>query len=114
MPILAASGALRSREPAHRERLGRGRVDLTISNVYLAVHQLSTSAAEVAGDVVQLQPPVETVTSYIAFTKGKHAQALSAFDANIDQVLKGDDGKEFRKILEKHDVPASLRASLVK
>ena len=70
----------------------RERVDLTISNVYLAAYQLGTSATEAAGKVVQLQPPVETVTSYIAFAKGKHADALADFDANIDKVLKGDKG----------------------
>lgn len=94
--------------------LARGRVDLTISNVYLAAHQLANESNEIADDIVQLQPPVETVTSYIAFAKGKHAQVIRDFDANIDEVLRGDGGRRFRKILDAHKVPTALRASLTR
>jgi polar amino acid transport system substrate-binding protein len=86
-------------------QLGRGKVGLVISNVYLAAYELGNGAASVAGDIVELQPPVEVVTSYIAFPKGKNTDALGAFDANIDRVLKANNGKEFRKILDRYQVP---------
>jgi polar amino acid transport system substrate-binding protein len=95
-------------------QLGRNRVDLVISNVYLAAYELGNGAASVAGNIVELHPPVETVTSYIAFPKNKNTQARIDFDANIDKVLKGNGGKEFKRILDKYQIPSSLRTSLVK
>ncbi len=95
-------------------QLGRNRVDLVISNVFLAAYELGNGAASVAGNILELHPPVETVTSYIAFPKDKNTQARIDFDANIERVLKGNGGKEFKRILDKYQIPLSLRTSLVK
>jgi polar amino acid transport system substrate-binding protein len=94
--------------------LGRGRVDLAISNVYLAAYELGKAETANLADIVQLQPPVETVTSYIAFAKGKHEAARAAFDGAIDEVLKSNNGQQFKKILDHHKIPQAMRASLLK
>lgn len=95
------------------EKLERGQGDLTISNVYLAAYQLAAAGPDLARNIVQLQPTVETVTSYIAFAKGKHPQALRAFDAHIDQVVYGNQRAHFARILDRHQVPEVQRASLL-
>lgn len=94
--------------------VGRKQADLTISNDYLAAYQLSGDASEVAGDIAQLQPPVDVVRSYIGFAKGKHSEALHAFDLNIGKVLRGDGGVRFKRILDKYKIPASHRTRLLK
>lgn len=96
------------------EKLERNQGDLAISNVYLAAYQLSAVNPARARNIVQLQPTVETVTSYIAFAKGKHPQALRAFDAHIDQVVYGNQRASFARILDRHQVPEVQRASLLK
>lgn len=94
--------------------VGNRHVDLTISNDYLAAYQLSTDASEIANNVVQLQPPVDVVKSYIGFAKGKHGEALRAFDSNIDQVVRADGGIRFKRILDKYKMPPSQRSRLLK
>jgi polar amino acid transport system substrate-binding protein len=95
-------------------QLGRSRVDLAISNVFLATYELNNGAAEVAGNIIELQPPVDNVASYMAFAKGKNETARAAFDANIERVLKGNGGKEFKLILDKYQIPSALRVNLIK
>lgn len=96
------------------EKLAQNQADLTISNVYLAAYQLAAAGPSVAGKIVQLQPVVETVSSYIAFAKGKHTEARQVFDTHIDQVVYGSQRATFERLLDRYNVPHNQRASLMK
>lgn len=80
------------------KKLVQGRFDVMPSNRYVAQYILKKQG--VADQVKELQPEVQSIPSYIAFTKARDTAALrSAFDAALATMKQ--DGT-FQKILDKY------------
>ncbi|WP_108651028.1 substrate-binding periplasmic protein [Dongshaea marina] len=80
------------------ERLIRGRLDLVISNIYVADHTLRQMGLK--NEVKPLFPRIQSVPSYIAFTKKK---PLVELRQQIDnQLLKMKQGGRYQAIMDKY------------
>lgn len=79
-----------------------GRVDLIISNIYVAESEINKLGLQ--NDLIKLAPEVETVDSYIAFSKVKGlAKLRDDFDKELDKLVK--DGT-YAEIMAKYGISA--------
>lgn len=80
-----------------------GRVDLVPSNLHTA--SVALAAPELRSDaanIVRLPVPVESVASYVAFSKAKKLAALrNSFDVELRKLLASS---EYRRLLEKYRI----------
>jgi len=95
------------------QKLAMGRVDLVPSNLYTASFVLGGTSKSLAKDIVEVAPPIETVSSYIGFSKKKsHAALRDKFDVELKKFFASG---EFEPLLKKYEIPVeSLRGFLGK
>jgi polar amino acid transport system substrate-binding protein len=84
-------------------KLARGRVDLVPSNLYTASSTLAlASMKDYADRIVKLPVPVESVMSYIAFSKARKLTTLrDRFDVELRKFVLSD---EYHRLLQRYNI----------
>lgn len=86
-------------------KLTTDRVDVVPSNLYTAIAAFEGEAKNLAPDIEQLPVPVETLPSFIAFTKKKDLKPLrDKFDVELKAMIKNG---EYRKVVDGYHIPAA-------
>ena len=85
------------------KKLALGRIDLVPSNFYTASYTLEQpEISPYARQLVQLAVPLDTVPSFIGFSKERKLQALAAqFDVELKKAVRSG---LYRKLLKKYNI----------
>ncbi|MDK2126991.1 substrate-binding periplasmic protein [Parachitinimonas caeni] len=85
-------------------KLALGRIDAVLCNLYAATHTFKALERPVVNEIERLPAQVESVPSYIAFSRSKRLTAIrDQFDQELHRFVASG---EYRRVIESYQIPA--------